>query len=78
MLQLLMKMNYRSNTCNSTKFVSILLIVLHKCNVLYSRNNKLFSDCRIDENNETIQYAISYVMKYRSESFEKVAEDLVN
>ena len=56
--------------------VSVLLIVLHKCNVLYGRNNKLFVDCRIDENNETIQDAINYVMKYRSESFEKVDEDL--
>lgn len=56
--------------------VSVLLIILHKCTILYERNIEYFADCKIDENNEAIRDAINYVMKYRSESFEKVDEDL--
>eukprot|EP01084_Bolivina_argentea_P299239 515782_1 len=51
--------------------VSVLLIILHKSTVFSE-----LKECRIDDSNEAIRDSIRYVMKYRSESFEKMNQDL--
>ena len=51
--------------------VSMLLIVLHKAIDLYQQNSVYFADCAVDDNNDAITESINFVMKFRSESFEK-------
>ena len=55
--------------------VTVLLSVLHKCTVLYDGDNELFADCQIPDTDELVVEALTFVMKYRSESFEKSEEE---
>jgi len=54
--------------------VSVLLGVLHKCNVLFDDDSERFADCRIPDGDPAVVEAFTFVMKYRAETFEKVEE----